>query len=499
MIESVEFGSFGPLRAGGAVPVRIEIRYAHSTMKSESSGRIWPLVLIAVVAIGVYLYSAVEVQPDPFRMRPTGSVDDITRLADRDDTNVLFVLIDTLRAERMGAYGYERDTTPFLSKLVSTGIRFDRHIAQSSWTKSSMASLWTGLNPIRSGVTKFNHAISEDVTMPAEILTEAGFKTVGLYRNGWVHGYFGFDQGFEKYFRPAGVMGNPAVQRLRPNAMDHGSDEDLMADTMEFLRIHGDSSRWFLYLHLMDLHEYTYDDESALFGNTISDLYDNSIRRTDWVLSSLYDYLGNKGVLDKTIIVVLSDHGEAFGERGFEGHAREVFPETTETPLIISLPFALSEPVVVESRTANVDVWPTLFDLLGLSSDRESDGQSRYGDILAAAAGKSGSRAEDHFTVAFLDENWGHPGTERKPAISVLDGPYRYVAGRDHAGRPFEVLLSVEDEQAVDRRADYPEVAERLRGQADLELKKTAVFETETFEIDEMQLDQLRALGYQLP
>ncbi len=468
-------------------------------MKKASAGRIWPLVAIAIVAICAYLFVSIEVQPDAFRTRPMGSVEDIARLAERDDTNVLFILVDTLRAERMSAYGYERDTTPFLSELVSTGIRFDRHIAQSSWTKSSMASLWTSLNPIRSGVTKFNHALSPDVTMPAEILSEAGFKTVGLYRNGWVHGYFGFDQGFEKYFRPAGAAVDPAVKRMRPNAVFRGSDEHVMGDTIEFLRIHGDSSRWFLYLHLMDLHEYTYDEESALFGNTVSDLYDNSIRRTDWVLSSLYGYLGQEGLLDKTIIVVLSDHGEAFGERGFEGHAREVFPETTETPFIISLPFALPEGVVITSRTANVDVWPTLFDLLGLPHDREIDGQSRYNELLAAARGTAAAGVQEDFAMAFLDEHWGHPGTRRKPAISVLDGPYRYVAGRDHSGRAFEVLLSEEDGQAVDHSAEYPEITERLRELAALELKKTAVFETETFELDEMQLDQLRALGYELP
>lgn len=467
-------------------------------MKNESSGRVWPLVVLAIAAIGAYLYATVEIRPDPHRMRPSGGVEDLKALAERDDTNVLFVLIDTLRAERMSAYGYERDTSPFLSKLAATGIRFDHHIAQSSWTKSSMASLWSSLNPLRSGVTKFNHAISADVKMPAEILADAGFKTIGLYRNGWVHGYFGFDQGFDKYFRPAGVGMGPEVQRLRPNAQSWGSDEGLIGDAVEFLRIHGDTSRWFLYLHLMDLHEYTYDEESALFGNTIPDMYDNSIRRTDWVLSTLYDYLGKRGLLEKTIVVVLSDHGEAFGERGFEGHARAVYPETTETPLIISLPFALQEELVVRSRTANVDLWPTLLDLLGLPNDREIDGRSHYEEILALAAGQP-VEPEEGYSVAFLDEYWGHPGANRKPAISVLDGPYRYVRGTDHAGRAFEVVLSRETGQVDDVGAEHPEIVERMRAQADLELEKTPLYEAENFDLDEMQLDQLRALGYELP
>ena len=93
---------------------------------------------------------------------------------------------------------HEKDGTSFLEKLAQTGIRFDRHTAQSSLTKSSMASLLSGLSPLRSGVTKFDHTLSSAIRMPAEILSAAGFKTVGALRNGWVEGYFGFDQGFEK-------------------------------------------------------------------------------------------------------------------------------------------------------------------------------------------------------------------------------------------------------------------------------------------------------------
>ena len=108
-------------------------------MENKSSGRISSLALIAATAVGVYLYSSVELLGDISDTRATGGVEELAAIADGEDTNVLFVLVDTLRAERMSAYGYERDTTPFLSKLAATGIRFDHHTAQSSWTKSSMA------------------------------------------------------------------------------------------------------------------------------------------------------------------------------------------------------------------------------------------------------------------------------------------------------------------------------------------------------------------------
>ncbi len=468
-------------------------------MENGSTRPLWIYALIALAGVALYLYSAIEIQPDPIRARPPGSVEDIVALPDRTDMNILFLLIDTLRANRMSAYGYERDTTPFFEKLAQTGIRFDRHTAQSSWTKTSMASLWSGLSALRAGVTKFDHTLSDAIRMPAEILSEAGFKTVGVYRNGWVEGYFGFDQGFEKYYQPMGSVLDPRVQQMRPNASSRGTDENVIADAVEFLRIHGHTSRWFLYLHLMDLHEYTYDAESAIFGNSMADLYDNSLRRTDWVISNLYDHLAVSGLLDKTMLVVLADHGEAFGERGFEGHARSVFPETTETPLIISLPFSLTPGVVVTDRTNNIDVWPTLLDLIGLPDQGEVDGRSRRDEILAAARGELSPSREGEYSIAFLDENWGKPRSKRRAAISVLDGEYRYVAGTNVAGRDFEVLLSSEDGEHANQIEAQPEIGERLRAEAERYLESTAAFDAEIIELDGMQLDQLRALGYQLP
>jgi glucan phosphoethanolaminetransferase (alkaline phosphatase superfamily) len=97
------------------------------------------------VAGGVLLLAALSTQFElQFLSRPRGTVAELTELGRRDDLNVLFVLVDTLRADRMGIYGYERPTTPVIDELASRGVVFDSVIAQASWTKTSMASLWTG-------------------------------------------------------------------------------------------------------------------------------------------------------------------------------------------------------------------------------------------------------------------------------------------------------------------------------------------------------------------
>lgn len=470
-------------------------------MTSNPRRPVWPLALAGLAIVGVYAYWTIEVEPTPKSNRPTGGLAEIEALAGRTDTNILFIVVDTLRAERMSAYGYARDTTPFLTKLATSGIRFGRNIAQSSWTKSSMASMWSARTPLHVGVTRFDDTIDPKVEMPAEILAAAGFKTVGLFRNGWVNTTFGFDQGFEKYYRPLGAARDPRIVQLRPNADFASNDESVVADAIEFLRIHGETSRWFLYLHLMDVHEYTYDDQSALFGNAVSDLYDNSILREDWIISTLHDYLGKRGLLDETIVVILSDHGEAFGERGYEGHARELFPETTETPVIISLPFALDPGIVLTTKTDNMDIWPTLLELIGIQHpDDDIDGRSRVDAILAAARGSEiPSESLDETSVAYLDENWGSPNSEPHPAVSVVEGKFRYVKGTRWSGKSFEVLLSTDDQQRTNVLAANPEVADSLRAKADAVLDQKSLFDGKQVELDRMQLDQLRALGYQLP
>ncbi|MEZ4331460.1 MAG: sulfatase [Myxococcota bacterium] len=433
--------------------------------------------------------------------RPIGTVADIRELAARDDVNVLFVVIDTLRADRLGSYGYDRDTSPIVDAIAERGVRFDRHLAQSSWTKCSMASLWTGLYPNRTGVTRFDQVLSSSARLPAEIFRDAGFRTAGIFRNGWVMDYFGFSQGFEVYTRPFPEPVAPNVRVENPTIEAGGSDRDAVAAAKEFLRIHG-HERWLLYLHLMDVHEYLYSEETAAFGTAYSDVYDNSILWVNSVLNPLVEDLAREGHLEKTLIVITSDHGEAFGERGFEGHARHVYKESTEIPLILSFPFRLEEPIVVRERTRNVDVWPTVLDILGLEPLAETDGRSLVPAIVAAAEGKGTDVAPPGY--AFLAQNWGRPDRQETSTLAVVDGSLRYVQYVDGEGRRIEEHLydrSSDPAELDDQRAEQPEALERMRSLAQAyPLDASPPFAIETpLEIEEIQLKQLRALGYDVP
>jgi choline-sulfatase len=461
----------------------------------------WPW---AAAAAALAAYAAFHWSNGPDRLAnvpPVGGAEQIAALAKRSDVNVLFVLIDTLRADRLHSYGYPRPTSPFMDLLASEGVRFGHNMSQSSWTKCSMASLWSGLYPARSGVTRFNDVLAQSAHLPAEILREAGFHTAGLWRNGWVDGYHGFDQGFDVYTRPGLRPIGTKVRRQNPTITFGGSDFDLVEEAMEFLRTSG-QKRWFLYLHLMDVHEYTYDPESARFGTASSDVYDNAILHVDHILDQLFGRLVEGNHLKNTLVVIVADHGEAHGERGFEGHARNVYPETTHVPWIIAFPFRLQPGIVIDEHTANVDVWPTTLELLGLPAMANTDGRSRVPEILAAARGEP---VPDHEKpeIAHLDQTWGQRVDTSSPNVAIRDGHFRYIQFRNPAGKTIREQLfdsATDAKEETDRLADEPAAAEKLRGETERYLAtKPAWEETKPLELDEMQLNQLRALGYQVP
>lgn len=428
--------------------------------------------------------------------RPVGTIDELAGLADRK-LNVLFILVDTLRADRLSAYGYGRPTSPVLADLAQHGVRFARVEAQSSWTKTSMASLWTGLFPTRTGVLRSNHGIPQEAVLPAEIFQQAGYVTAGMWRNGWVGPDFGFQQGFDTYLRPIAEAGPAKFQRRTPgSAQLSGTDENTTSAAIGFLETHG-REPFLLYLHYMDVHQYSYDDEAASlgFGTSLSDSYDASIHWVDRNIAAVLTYLERNDLFRNTLVVIASDHGEGFREHRLEGHARSLYQEVGGVPLIFALPFRLERGIVVEQLVSNVDIWPTVLDLVGLPPLPQADGRSLVPAIEAAARGERDGA--EPVSYAYLDRSWGKNKDASRPLLSVVsDGrrlllqtaPERTLELYDHATDP------TEQHNLVEQRPDW--VAE-LEPLLEAQLRETPPWgAADEVEIDEMNRELLRALGY---
>lgn len=458
----------------------------------------WTYLALIAALVLVAVASQVEVRVPA---RPVGAPADIAALSERDDLNVVFVVIDTLRNDRLGSYGYERATSPILDGLARTGVRFARTEAQSTWTKTSMASLWTGIDPTRTGITRYDHAIPEAATMPAELFQAAGYRTFGVFRNGWLEANFGFSQGFEVYFKPQPSRTPDRFTRRPPGTPAlQGTDLDATQAGVEFLRSVGDD-KFLLYLHYMDVHQYVYDDVAAAlgFGTRFSDVYDSALHWTDRNVGRIYRELEEQGLSDRTIVVVASDHGEAFYEHGLDGHAKNLYREVTEVPLLLSLPFRLDPGITVDALVRNTDVWPTVLELVGLPPLPATDGQSLVPLMLAAAEARASGAAppEDlRLAHAYLDRWWGQRGKEPLPLLSLRRGPYRLYHSPD-----LPDLLELYDHRSdpteqVNLADQEPELVAELRALSEGRLEDEVVWQTDQIELDDMQLNQLRALGY---
>jgi arylsulfatase A-like enzyme len=308
--------------------------------------------------------------------------------------NVLLISIDTLRADRLGCQGYERDTTPALDDFGQRhALRFANATAESPWTLPSHVTMLSGLHPLTHGVRTPQLAPGSDVELLAEILARSGWYCFGLTDGGWLDARWGFDRGFDSF-----------------EAQDRDVQQ-LVDEALAFVHHREPRGPWFGFLHTYDVHcpydppppyrgrftsadaepievegrcgnpHFNRDGVTAGQARFLSDRYDEDVRRVDDALGRLLADLEERGLLDHTIVVVTSDHGEEFGEHGQIGHERTLHREVLAIPLLVAAPGLA--PAVVERPAGLADVVPTLLDLLGLEPGSELDGRS----LLARGSG----------------------------------------------------------------------------------------------------------------
>jgi len=457
--------------------------------------RSWILIVGGLALVVALLATQVQVSVPS---RPSGSIDDLAALRERGDLNVVFILIDTLRADRLSAYGYARATSPTLAEIAASGVRFARVEAQSSWTKCSMASLWTGLFPHRTGVVRFQHGLPEAALLPAEIFQEKGYFTAGIWRNGWVGPNFGFSQGFDLYIQPTQRTDPAGFQRPALGSQKlAGTDQDITLAAMEFLN-QNQSKKFMLYLHYMDVHQYAYDEEAAAqgFGSSISDYYDASIRWVDTNLFALFAELDKLDLLKKTLVVVSADHGEAFREHGSEGHAANLYHEVVSVPLLFMLPFRLEKELVVEPVVRNVDIWPTILDLAGLPPLPQTDGVSLVPLMQAVAKGEAPKTPD---SIAYLDQTWGRIEVEPAPLVSIRNDSQRLMY-RPKLPKGSEIYdLATDPGEHRNLKKAPPEWAEALETELETRLEQPVPWKVTEVKVDDLERGQLRALGYVIP
>jgi len=318
--------------------------------------------------------------------------------------DIVLVLVDTLRADRLGCYGNPRPTSPNLDRLAAEGLRFEHALSASTWTLPSTASILSGLLPDQHGVRVGGEALSDAAETAAERLRAAGYRTVAFTDGGWVHHRWGFGQGFAR-FDVLPRTGRSADVRLIVDAALEWLDTArqhpylLVVHTYEVHQPYVDPDGFaepFLdpaYEGRLDRRvkvastrpeEYDAADAEWMLG-----LYDGEIRRADHHLARLLERVRSSPRWDRTAVIVTSDHGEEFLDHGGVEHVMgRVYDANVRVPLLVRVPGGTRR-AVVGAPASGVDIAPTLLDLAGLEADPVLPGRS----LLEVADGRWSDRA----------------------------------------------------------------------------------------------------------
>lgn len=351
------------------------------TLKSK----VFLLLIFIIISIGLLLF---------FKTNPGIEEKQVSCF----DCNIVLVSFDTLRAANVGVYGYHKNTTPTIDKFAERGFTFTNAISVAPWTLPSHMSWFTSLYPSQHKVlnkftlnidgteeiTNLEKVAPEMVTL-AEILKENGYRTGGFTGGAGVHRQFGFDKGFEIYTDDTNFGG---FSESIPKALDwieKNKDEKL-----------------FVFLHDYDIHgqhvpeegyDYRFVDfeyEGNLTGSKeeqkelreegiargqvflteedvtfLTALYDEKVQRMDTLFAQFVKKYRDIGLMDNTIFIITSDHGEELYEHGRIDHGHSLYEEQIRIPLIITIPGDI-ESGSIDAQVRSIDFMPTIFDLVGI-------------------------------------------------------------------------------------------------------------------------------------
>jgi arylsulfatase A-like enzyme len=421
--------------------------------------------------------------------------------------------IDTLRWDHLGAYGYERDTSPAIDALAAQGLRFDRAYVTAPWTMPSVASMITGLYPSGHGVKNVMSGTPMSLHTLAEILRERGYQTAGVVSNRLLINKLekGFAQGYDVY------LGGDA------RGHDHVSSESVTDKSIRILeRFAEDGHRFLLFVNYFDPHfNYLHHQQigfaparvGRLDGHQdigelremlgelsdeelgfLRDLYDEEIRITDAGIGRLLARLGELELAESTLVLLTADHGEEFRERGWLGHTRSLYEELMRVPLVIRMPGARRVPRVVEAPVSLVSLTPTILELLGIEiADFGFQGPSLAPLVLGRGDPEPGP------PIAEVD--YVPPGDPRsiKRAFkkAIIDGRFKLIRD-DESGRIELYDLDTDPEERRSLAEERPQLRDRLLRQLDarlVEAARGAVAAPER-QLAEDEIEALRGLGY---
>jgi len=399
--------------------------------------------------------------------------------------HVVLVSIDTLRADALGCYGDPRLRTETLDRLAREGVRFDAAIAAAPLTLPSHACLLTGIHPWRLGVRHNGiYRLAPRFDSLAERLAGQGFETAAIVAGYPLSAFSGLDQGFTVYDDAIPLESGEVYHNPERRA------QEVTDAAIAWLDSRPDPTRpFFLFVHYYDPHA-PYEPPARYGGAASSDSLDatraaylGEVAYVDDQIERIVRVLERDAVLEETLVIVTSDHGEGLMEHGEPTHGVFLYDEVLRVPLIFRYPPALGGGAVIDEVVGLVDVTPTILEALGLAVGPEVDGRSLWGLAAGRRPPVSGAEVFAETQYPRLEHGWA-------PLRAVRTKDWKYV---DAPGP--ELYSLVDDVRESANVLDlHAETAERLRASLDRAFRTTS--ESEIAEVSSQELERLQTLGY---
>jgi len=394
--------------------------------------------------------------------------------------NVLVITLDTIRADRLGAYGNTQIRTDFVDGLADRGVLFDRCVAPTPLTLPSHTSLFTGTYPVFHGVRdNSNYVVPAELTTMAELLSEEGYRTGAFVGAFVLSTRWGLDQGFETYTEPKGGY-DPTMMSF---AQIQRPGDAIVDDAIAWLRKESEKP-WFAWVHLYDPH-LPYEPPPDFAREYPDDPYLGEVAFADAQLSRLHGFLQTAGLDSNTIVVFAGDHGEGLGDHGEFDHGLLLYQTTARVPLIIVHPDSTSRGVRREEVVSLVDIMPTIAEALDLPLPGSVQGQSLWPLI-------GGAGVFDEIPV-YAETLYPKLHFGWSPLTALQDRQFQLIQSSD----PELYDLDRDPAQENNLFETQPDVAKRMARQLDILVERLGRGAMEASnEPDAATIANLAALGY---
>ena len=385
--------------------------------------RIWIPAVIFLVLVGLLIYLFfLKARPEK-EIRSDKTLKDFQSMLSPvkiEELNIILFTIDTLRADHLECYGYDKVKSPQINRLANEGILFEHNIVQAPLTLPSHSSILTGTYPLLHGIRDHGgFYLDESHLTLAESLKNKGYTTGAFVAAFVLDSRWGLDQGFDYYYD------NFDLTKYKTVSLDsvQRRGDEVLAEVYKWLE-NQSQQKFFAWIHLYDPHTpydppepYKTEYQGRHFG-----LYDGEIAYVDQLIGEFRDFMEEKNLFDKTLIIFTADHGESLGEHKESAHGFFIYDSDIRVPLIIRFPEGKYAGHVVSNQVRSIDIMPTVLHLLDEEMPESVQGKSLLPLILEDEAQDERSAYSETYWPRY-HYGWSELKSLRKGQYKFIDAP----------------------------------------------------------------------------